>query len=103
MLVRETADLFVDGIEAPFALGDLGVLNLGALAPLALRLQLLAELLEPLSADAPKVPELKIDHGVGGGQRVRQQPLQAFQLLLRPDDCAFLLLELVEQLEALTP
>ena len=49
------------------------------------------------------MPELEIDHGVGGGQRVRQQPLEALELLLSANDRAFLLLQLVDQLEALAP
>jgi len=42
------------------------------------------------------VAQLKVDHGVGRREGVRQQPLQPFELLLSALDCAFLLLELVE-------
>jgi hypothetical protein len=47
------------------------------------------------------VAELEIDHRIGRGQRVREQALEAFELLLRPNDGALLLLELVEELETL--
>ncbi len=93
--------LFLDRVEPPLPLGHLGVLELRALALLALRLQLAAELLEALRADAPQMAQLEVDHRVGRRQRVRQQPLEPFELLLSALDRAFLLLELVEQLEPL--
>ena len=95
--------LFLDRLEPPLPLRDLGVLELRSLALLALRLQLAAELLEALRADAPQMAQLEIDHRVGGGQRVRQQALEPFELLLSAKDRAFLLLELVEELEPLAP
>ena len=67
-----------------------------------MQLELLAELLETLSADPPEVAQLEVDHRIGRRQRVRQEALEAFELLLGPNDCALLLLELVEQLEPLT-
>ena len=82
-------------------LADLGFVQQRALALLALQLQLLAELLEPLRADPPEMAELEVDHRIRGGQRIGQQPLETLELLLRADDRALLLLELVEQLEAL--
>jgi hypothetical protein len=47
------------------------------------------------------VPQLEIHHRIGGCERIGQQPLEAFELLLRTCDGALLLLELIEKLEAL--
>ena len=98
-LLDEVPKLFGDRVEPPFALRDLRLVDLRSLAFLALQLQLLAELLEPLRADPPEMTQLEVDHGIGRGERVSQQSLEPFELLLSPNDRAFLLLELVEELE----
>ena len=90
-------------LQATFALGHCRLVQLSPLTLLALQLQLPAELLESLRADPPEMPQLEVDHRVGRGQRIRQQPLEAFELLLGANDRALLLLELVEQLVALAP
>src|SRR4051812_42964711 len=45
--------------------------------------------------------QLEVDHCVGSGQRIDQQPLETLELLLRAHNRALLLLELVEELETL--
>ena len=78
------------------------VLQLRTLALLALQLQLLAELFETLGADPPEMAQLEIHHSVRGGEGIRQQSLEPFELLLSSNDRAFLLLELVQELETLS-
>src|SRR5690606_17833537 len=85
------------------ALGELRLVQLRTLAPLALQLELPRELLEPLHADAPQMAQLEIHHRIGGRERIGQQPLEALELLLGAHDRALLLLQLVEELVPLTP
>jgi hypothetical protein len=47
--------------------------------------------------------QLEIHHRVSGGQWIRQKTLEPLQLLLGTEDCALLLLQLVEQLETFPP
>jgi hypothetical protein len=64
--------------------------------------QVLAELLQSQGSDTPPVAELKIDHRIGGSERVRQKALQPLELFLRAGDGALLLFEPIEKLETLT-
>ncbi len=100
-LVDETAELLVDSVEASIALGRFRFVQGCALALFPLQLQLLTELLEPLRAHAPQMAELEVNHGVRSGQGIDQEPLESLELLLRANDRALLLLELIEQLETL--
>src|SRR5690606_33801626 len=79
-LLGETLALLLDGAEAPLSLGELRLVQLRTLAPLALQLELLRELLEPLDADSPQMAQLEIHHRIGGGERIGQQPLEALEL-----------------------
>ena len=55
------------------------------------------------ASDSPEVAQLKVDHGICGGEGIRQQPLESFQLLLSADDGAFLILQFIEQIVTLAP
>src|SRR5690606_39746510 len=57
-LLHEAGALLLDRIEPALALRELRFVQLRAFAPLALRLQLLGELLEPLRPDPPQVAKL---------------------------------------------
>jgi len=90
-------------LEPSLPFRRLGFLEQRPLTLFALRLQLAPKLLEALRTDAPEMTELEIDHRVGGGQWIRQQSLEALELLLSALDRALLVFQLVQELESLLP
>jgi hypothetical protein len=78
-------------------------MQLRAFALFSLFSKLSTELFYFLGANTPEMAQLEVNHRIGRGQGIGQQALKSFELLLRSDNLAFLLLELIEEFMALTP